>query len=149
MAHGEISEILPASSETVFDLFHDYGRRLDWDTLLSEAYLVDSDIACKGAASVCVGRRLLGSLPIKTVYITFQRPKLAAVKMINTPAFFGTWAASIHHEDILPLGSMITYKYHFTAKPRLLAPLLEPLMKMVFIWETKKRLRALRSYLTK
>jgi hypothetical protein len=34
MAHGEVSEIIPASSLAVFDLVHDYGRRLEWDTLL-------------------------------------------------------------------------------------------------------------------
>ena len=140
---------MPASSETVFDLFHDYDRRLDWDTLLQAAYLENASAAGKGVTSVCVGRRALGGIAIKTIYVSFQRPKLAAVKMINAPAFFGTWAASIHHEEISPSESRMTYKYNFQAKPRFLAPILEPIMKAVFVWETRKRLRALRSYLEK
>jgi hypothetical protein len=150
MAHGQISELLPAPIAVVFDVLHDYDRRLEWDTLLRAAYLEDGHLAAgKGVTSVCVGRRALGGIALQTVYVTFQRPTLAAVKMINAPPLFGTWAASIHHEDLSPNESRITYKFHFTAKPRLLSFILEPLMKTVFIWETKKRLRALRSYLDK
>src|SRR5438477_170169 len=39
MAHGEVSAIVPAPAADVFDLVHDYERRLTWDTLLSAAYL--------------------------------------------------------------------------------------------------------------
>ena len=150
MAHGQISELLPAPSAVVFDVLHDYDRRLEWDTLLRAAYLEGGHASAgKGVTSVCVGRRALGGIALQTVYVTFQRPTLAAVKMINAPLFFETWAASIHHEDLAPNESRITYKFHFTAKPRLLSFILEPIMKSVFIWETKKRLRALRSYLGK
>jgi hypothetical protein len=149
MAHGEISEILPAPSEVVFDLLHDYERRLEWDTLLSAAYLEDGcKAAAKGVTSVCVGRRSLGGIAIRTVYVSFQRPKLAAVKMLNSPVFFASWAASIHHEDIKENESRITYKFHFTSKPAFLRFVMEPFMVRVFAWETRKRLRALRAFLS-
>jgi hypothetical protein len=150
MAHGEISELLPAPSTVVFDVLHDYRRRLEWDTLLRAAYL-EGDHACagKGVTSVCVGRRSLGGIALRTIYVTFQRPTLAAVKMVNAPAFFGEWAASIHHEDLSAHESRITYKFHFSAKPRLLRFVLEPLMEIIFVWETRKRLRALRTYLSR
>lgn len=148
MAHGEISELLPAPSTVVFDLLHDYQRRLEWDTLLRAAYLDGNyTVAGKGVTSVCVGRRALGGIALRTVYVTFQRPTVAAVKMVNAPAFFGTWAASIHHEDLSAHESRITYKFHFRAKPRLCGFILEPVMKAIFLWETRKRLRALRQYL--
>jgi len=38
---GQVSEVIPATSAEVFDLVHDYGRRLEWDTLLRAAYLDD------------------------------------------------------------------------------------------------------------
>ena len=41
MPHGSVSEIIPAPAGAVFDLLHDYERRLEWDTLLSAAYLTD------------------------------------------------------------------------------------------------------------
>lgn len=150
MAHGEVSEIIAASSDEVFDLVHDYSRRLTWDTLLRAAYLDDGFTqAGKGATSVCVGRRSLGSLALKTVYVSFERPKVAAVKLVNSPWFFATWAASIRHAEVSPGRSRITYTYQFTARPRLLRWLLEPVMALVFRWETKKRLLALRDHFSK
>jgi Polyketide cyclase / dehydrase and lipid transport len=148
MAHGEISELMPAPSTVVFDLLHDYVRRLEWDTLLRAAYLEgDHAVAGKGVTSVCVGRRSLGGIALKTIYVTFERPKLAAVKMVNAPAFFETWAASIYHEDLSSYESRITYRFHFKARPQLLRFILEPMMKAIFVWETRKRLRALGVYL--
>ena len=150
MAHGEITELLPAPSAVVFDLLHDYQRRLEWDTLLRAAYLEGGHVvAGKGVTSVCVGRRSLGGIALRTIYVSFERPALAAVKMVNAPTFFGTWAASIHHEDLSAHESRITYKYHFRAKPRLLGFILEPVMETFFAWETRKRLRALRTYLAR
>lgn len=139
---------MPAPSTVVFDLLHDYGLRLEWDTLLQAAYLEGGQtVAGKGVTSVCVGRRSLGGIALRTTYVTFERPTLAAVKMVNAPAFFETWAASIHHEDLSARESRITYRFHFRARPRLLSFILEPVMKAIFVWETRKRLRALRSYL--
>jgi len=150
MAHGEVSATVPAGAAAVFELVHDYDRRLAWDTLLSEAYLVDGYTrAEKGAVSICVGRRALGRLPLKTVYVSFDPPRVAAVKMVNAPPFFSTWAATIRHEDLGPDCSRITYTYHFTARPRWLRWLLEPIMSLAFAHETKRRLRALGRYLSR
>lgn len=147
MAHGQVSAIIPAPSEAVFDLLHDYSRRLEWDTLLQAAYLeAGHTTAGVGVTSVCVGRRALGSLALQTVYVTFQRPTVAAVKMVNAPPFFQTWAASIHHEDLSPRASRLTYKFHFTTKPRVLQIIFDPLMEQVFRWETQKRLQALANF---
>src|SRR5215510_8307209 len=100
MPHAEVTELIPAPSSAVFDLLHDYTRRLEWDTLLQAAYLEDgATVAAKGVTSVCVGRKSLGGIALKTVYVTFERPRLAAVKMVNSPPWFESWAASIRHED--------------------------------------------------
>jgi hypothetical protein len=150
MAHGQISEIIPAASHMAFDLIHDYTRRLEWDTLLQAAYLEGGDAAAgKGVTAVCVGRMSLGGIPIRTVYVSFDRPKVAAVKMVNAPAFFQSWAASISHEDISDQESRITYRFHFVTKPRILRFIFDPIMEMVFLWETRKRLRAFKAFLTR
>ncbi len=149
MAHGRVTEQMPASCEDVFALLHDYPRRLTWDTLLSAAYLEGGAIqAGKGVVSVCVGRRSLGRIALRTEYVTFEPPKVAAVKMLNQPPFFGTWAASIRHEPDGRGGSSVTYTYNFTARPRCLRFVLEPLMALIFRWETQKRLGALRRHLS-
>lgn len=147
MAHGKVTAILPAPSGAVFDLLHDYARRLTWDTLLQAAYLTEGRrVAGKGAVAVCVGRRSLGGIALKTIYVTFDRPRLAAVKMVNRPPFFATWAASIRHEDLADGRSRLTYTYTFTARPRWARPVLEPVMGRLFAWETRRRLRALGAY---
>jgi hypothetical protein len=143
----QVSEVIPASCEDVFDLVHDYARRLEWDTLLSAAYLVDGATAAgKGVASVCVGRRSLGKLALKTRYVSFERGVVAAVEMVNRPRFFGRWAASIRHHPLDGGASRITYTWSFESSPRWLRWLFEPIMARVFRWETRKRLRALRTY---
>lgn len=150
MAHGEVSEILPAPSTAVFDLLHDYTRRLEWDTLLQAAYLEEGHTtAGKGVTSVCVGRRSLGGIKLRTIYVAFNRPTLAAIKMLNAPPFFQSWAASIKHEDLSEKASRITYIFQFTTKPRSLRFILDPLMEQVFLWETRKRLRALRAFFSR
>ena len=147
MAHSEISEVIPAPSSAVFDLLHDYTRRLEWDTLLQAAYLAGgAKAAAKGVTAVGVGRKSLGSIALKTVYVTFERPTLAAVRMINAPVFFESWAASIRHEDVSPRESRLTYKFKFTTRPSILRFVLDPFMERLFIWETRKRLQALKAF---
>jgi hypothetical protein len=86
---------------------------------------------------MCVGRKSLGGIPLKTVYVTFDRPMVAAVKMVNAPAFFRSWEASIRHEDISDQESRGAYQFHFVTKPRILRFILDPLMERVFLGETR------------
>jgi hypothetical protein len=144
---GKVSLVIPAGADEVFDLVHDYGRRLDWDTLLRAAYLTDGHQAAGlGVTSVCVGRRSLGGVALATKYVSFRRGKVAAVEMLRPTFLFARWAASIRHEALGPRESRITYTYSFRARPRWLAWLFEPVMAVVFRWETRKRLLALRRH---
>ncbi len=147
MPTAEIKEIIPASAEAVFDLLHDYQRRLEWDTLLRKAYLEpEFSVSCKGAVSVCQGRFFLGGFALRTVYVSFERGKVAAVKMLNNPPFFDSFAASVRHFDISENSSEIVYKFSFTAKPKFLRWFLHPIMSKVFAWETRKRLQSLKKF---
>ncbi len=147
MPSAEIKEIIPAPAEEVFALLHDYKKRLEWDTLLQEAYLEpEFEKSEKGAISVCRGKNILGGFAVRTVYVSFEPGKVAAVKMLNQPPFFDTFAASIRHIKIDDENSDVIYKVNFTAKPRILRPFLNPIMRRVFVWETHKRLKALKDY---
>src|SRR6185437_15973379 len=117
MPHGTVSDVIPAPAADVFRLLHDYDRRLEWDTLLQAAYLTDSSQeAGLGAVSVCKGRSHLGGIALKTVYVSFNPPHVAAVKMTNCPPFFQSFAACIRHRDLSPTSSSIEYKFSFTAR---------------------------------
>lgn len=143
-----IKEIIPAASKEVFRVIHDYDRRLEWDTLLQKAYLEpEFPKAGLGAISVCQGRRTLGGFALRTVYISFQEGRVAAVKMLNEPPFFEKFAASIRHLDIDDDQSEIIYEFNFTAKPKWLRWILHPIMTMFLNWETRKRLKGLKKYI--
>jgi hypothetical protein len=147
MPHGRVREVIPAAPGAVFDLLHDYGRRLAWDTLLREARLVGGWAAAgMGAESVCRGKRRVGGIALRTAYVQFKRGEVAAVKLVNRPPFFDTFAASIRHGPAGEGASWVEYTYTFTARPRWLRFVLHPVMGLAFRVETRKRLRALRGW---
>jgi hypothetical protein len=147
MPHGSVKLILPAPSEVVFPLLHDYTRRLEWDTLLASAKLCDgASEAGLGVTSVCTGKWYLGGIPMQTEYVTFTPPRVAAVKLVNRPRLFESFAATIRHDNLGDGTSQVEYIYNFAARPGWLRWLLEPVMAAVFRWETGKRLRALGRY---
>ena len=147
MPVGVVTEEIAAPSVEVFALLHDYHRRLEWDTLLRAAYLEPPATEAElGAASVCVGRWHLGGIAVRTRYVAFRPPQLAAVEMLGQTPFFASFAASIRHQDLDTRRSLVTYRFNFTARPRLLRFVLHPLMSRIFYAETQRRLRALRAF---
>ena len=79
--------------EQVFDFTQDYTKRLQWDTFLKKAYLIEGATAAdKGVKAYCVAKNGMGMV---TEYVTFRRPKVTAVKMTKGPflfkAFLGSW----------------------------------------------------------
>ena len=85
--------IIDDSSEKVFDFTQDYKKRLRWDTFLKKADLIDGATkADKGVKAYCVAQNGLGMV---TEYVTFNRPRVTAVKMTKGPfmfkSFLGSW----------------------------------------------------------
>ena len=142
---------IDASCEEVFDAIHDYRIRLRWDTLLSRACIVDgSTEAGLGVRTLCAGRNSLAGLGMETIYISFQRPRVAAVRMRRGPWFITDFVASIRHAA-LPPGkenrSRVIYKFRIIARPRWLRAVLDPLLRLIFQRETRKRLVSLKRYI--
>ena len=87
---------IDADPGVVFDLIHDYARRLDWDPFLKEARLIDgASEAGVGVRSLCVARGWLSGAAMETVYVSFERPRIAAVRMTKGPRILAKFAASI------------------------------------------------------
>ena len=152
MEHGAAVECgvdIDASCQAVFDVIHDYGIRLHWDTLLSKACIVDGSArAGVGVRTLCVGRSTVAGMRMETVYISFDRPRVAAVKMKNGPWFVADFAASIRHMDLDEgARSRVIYKFRITARPLWLRGVLDPLLRNVFQRETRKRLESLKRYI--
>jgi hypothetical protein len=144
---GSYSIEIEASCDAVFDLVHDYGRRLDWDSMLSRAILLDATVPAVGVRSLCVGTWRSAFLPFETEYVRFEPGRVAAVKLTNRPMCFDTFAATIRHEIAGEGKSRTTYIYSFRARPRLLAVLLEPILSFMLSREVRRRLLCLRTFL--
>lgn len=85
--------IINCTPEEAFDYTQDYTKRLSWDTFLKKADILDGEIAANvGVKTLCVAKNGLG---METEYLTFNRPKVTAVKMTKGPfmfkSFLGSW----------------------------------------------------------
>jgi hypothetical protein len=146
MPKGSASIEIGAPCEVVFDVLHDYPLRLSWDTMLSEARLLDAPSAAEGVRSLCVGNWRTGYLPMETEYVTFRRGEVAAVRLTNRPPVFERFAASIRHTPLAAGRSRVTYTYSFRCRPRRLALVLEPVVERMLAREVRARLAALRDF---
>ena len=148
MPSSSVTIDIHVAPEAVFDLIHDYSRRLDWDPFLREAKLLNGAlVADRGISSRCVARWAVGGLAMDTVYVSFTRPFVAAVKMTHGPNFLRSFAAAIRQDPIEDNSTRVTYCYNFKARPRWLAFFIEPVVGWVFQRETLRRLAALKRYL--
>lgn len=78
--------------EFAFDYTQDYDKRLDWDTFLKKADLIEgASEAQKGAKAYCVAQNGIG---METEYVSFIRPKVTAVKMTSHSLFFKAFSGS-------------------------------------------------------
>ena len=80
--------------------------------------------------------------------MAFRRPTLAAVVLVGRPSLFEQWAASIRRLPLPDGRSEIVYTLTFRCRPAWAAPLIEPIALAAFRLETRRRLRALASYLS-
>jgi uncharacterized protein YndB with AHSA1/START domain len=139
---------IDAPPEAVFDAFHDYAIRLEWDSMLREARLLGGATrAGVGVRSLCVGTWQGAFMAVETEYVSFARGRLAAVKLTNRPPFFRQFAATLRHEPSGAGGSRTTYIYSFEARPSFLRPVLDPVMTILLDREVRRRLARLRAYL--
>jgi len=147
--HIVVSQEMPASCERTFDLLHDYRHRLTWDTLLRRAFTEADEPPARGVVAVCVARRRFGGYSFATRYVTFERPTLAAIKLESRPPFFASWAASVRHAPLPDGRSTATYTMTFRCKPSWAAWALEPVARLAFRRETRRRLAALGAALSR
>lgn len=137
-----------ASPDAVFDLIHDYQRRLDWDPFLQEARLLDGALeAGLGVKARCTARSGFAGLAMETVYVSFDRPRVAAVKMTKGPAVLASFAASLLQEDIGAGVTRVRYRFNFSTRPRWLRMLADPIAAALFRREVRQRLVALKRHL--
>ena len=106
--------IISNTREIIFDYTQDYQQRLNWDSFLKKAVIINgASAADAGVRAWCVAKNGLG---METKYVSFQRPKVTAVKMTKGPflfkAFHGSWTFS----EINPQETEVIFLYSFTLR---------------------------------
>ncbi len=139
---------MPARADVVFDAFHFHHWRAQWDTLVQGTHIVGgAPCPSVGAISENGGRGLLRALSMRTQFITFDRPHVAAATMLGESFPFVKWSASMRHKAISQQESLMVYTYNFTVGPAALRGLLEPVVSWVFDRQTHKRFTQLQAFL--
>ena len=81
---------------------------------------------------------------METEYVTFEPPRVTAVRMTHGPVFLASFSGSWRFEPNQVGGTTVTFAYHFKSRPWWLRWLMEPILHIVFKRDTIRRLRALK-----
>jgi ribosome-associated toxin RatA of RatAB toxin-antitoxin module len=105
---------IDCSDDVVFNYTQDYKNRLKWDVFLKSASLMDNATeAGRGVKAYCVAKNGLGMI---TEYITYNPPKVTAIKMIRGPYLFKSFQGSWTFKQIDPSGTEVVFTYSFQLK---------------------------------
>ena len=113
MEATKISETITidAKPEQVFDFTQDYNKRLVWDTFLKRAELIEGATAAdKGVKAYCVAKNGVGMV---TEYVTYNRPKVTAIKMTKGPLMFKTFLGSWTFKELSNDKTEVVFLYSF------------------------------------
>ena len=148
MAHRRLEFVMPASEAVVFDVFHYHEWRQRWDSLVRETHVIGgAPCPYVGAVTENAGRGWLRALAMRTRFVSFDRPHVAAATMIERSFPFERWAASMRHRPLQTGSSLLVYTYSLEVTPRALRWLLEPLVDGVFALQTRRRFRRMQRFL--
>lgn len=134
--------LISCKQETAFDFTQDYNNRLRWDTFLKRAELMDAVEADKGVKAYCVAKNGLGMI---TEYVSFNRPKVTAIKMTQGPFMFKSFLGSWNFKEIEDNTTEVTFLYSFIL--RFPFSLLTGFIKKNLQNNVKQRLRDLKNNL--
>ena len=100
--------------EQVFDFTQDYNKRLKWDTFLKKADLIEgAKSAEKGVKAYCVAKNGIGMI---TEYITYNRPKVTAIKMTKGPFMFNSFIGSWTFKEVSKNKTEVVFLYSFSLR---------------------------------
>jgi ribosome-associated toxin RatA of RatAB toxin-antitoxin module len=134
-----------ASQVRVFDYTQDYSSRLVWDTFLTKAELInEASEAGLAVKAYCVAHNGMG---METEYVSFNRPKVTAVKMTKGPYLFKDFLGSWNFKAVGPDDTEVIFLYSFTL--RFPFNILSPFIKWNLKSNVKQRLLDLKNQLEK
>jgi ribosome-associated toxin RatA of RatAB toxin-antitoxin module len=106
--------LIEVPATVLFDYTQDYSTRLHWDTFLRKAVILHgATAAAQGVSTYCEARNFIG---METVYLTFNRPKVTAVKMTKGPWLFKSFSGSWQFITLSDYWTDVIFTYSFTLR---------------------------------
>jgi hypothetical protein len=150
MVQRKFEFAMPAREDIVFDAFHYHVWRSRWDSLVSASHVIGgAPCPFVGAVTENAGAGALRGLSMRTQFVSYDRPHVAAATMLGRSFPFGRWAASMRHRPHGPDRSLMIYTYNFDVMPAALRWLLEPVVQRIFDWQTRRRFARLQDFLAR
>ena len=150
MAHRKFEFEMPAAVAVVFDAFHYHCWRCRWDSLVANTRVFGGgECPYLGAITENQGRAYLRPLAMRTQFVSYQRPNVAAAQMIGKTFPFTRWAASIRHRPLSSNRSLLLYTHTFEAGNKWTRWLVEPITQRIFDTQTQRRFTRLQLFLSK
>jgi hypothetical protein len=148
MVQRRLTLTMPATAEAAFEAFHNHAKRLEWDTLLSDAYVEGGGShPYPGAISYNLGRGWKRFFAMRTRFVNYQPPTIAAAVIDAPTGLFELWAASMRHSNVGDGTSLLHYTFSIRLRPRWLGRVLDPMVIWLFERETRQRFAAMAAYL--
>jgi hypothetical protein len=148
MPSRRIELVMPAPSKEAFEAFHNHKVRLEWDTLLAVAFVEGGGAhPYPGAITTNWGRGWKRLLGMRTRFLTYDPPQLAAAVLVEPTGIFAHWAASMRHRDRPDGSSDLVYTFTIKLRPNWLSWLLDPIAARLFERETRLRFAAMAAFL--
>ena len=138
----ESSIEIAAAQADLFDLTQDYGSRLEWDPFVRSMRFTDG--ASGAGLGVRVWVRAKSGLSMEVVFVTFERPRAVAMKMVAGPPFFKHFAGSWRFDALGPERTRVLFKYNFETRWALLRPAFNAVIHRVFSRDIEQRLAGLK-----
>jgi ribosome-associated toxin RatA of RatAB toxin-antitoxin module len=141
------SESIDRSAEELFALTQDYSLRGAWDPF-PESYEFHG-----GANGPDVGVELTvrakNRQSMRVRYVSFVKPRAAAIEMLAGPWFIRRFAGTWRFEQESKRSTKVVFKYNVLAGPVVLAPVLQPFLNHSFRKHARRRLQALKAFAEK
>ncbi len=96
-----------ASADDCFCVASSYGVRLEWDPFVRAQRLVGAE---RPGPRVRTWTRSRHGLTMVSEYLSFRRPNLMGMKMVEGPALFRTFSGSWHFVDLDSGGAEVTFR---------------------------------------
>jgi len=142
-----------ATADDCFALAGSYSVRLEWDPFVQDQRLIGADQPGRGVRTWTRSRH---RLTMVTEYVTYRRPNLMGMRMVQGPPLFRTFSGSWHFTDApttpprldaAPGGEAgprcdIVFRYRFECRPSWLQWLTHPIGRWYLGRDIDRRLAA-------